>query len=165
MSESSYAYMIDNDVLLITDSSRRDTHELLERCHPGLILLEYQSLFGETPLDAQQPTVIMNNILKKHLSGISALLSEITFLQQFSTNWTLSGRSLQLLHEPWLTQHDRRWCTGFSLSQSIAAQLVTSRSTPSVQNSLKTPKQSFSPVLVVSGLKVTNNLNSLKLII
>jgi vacuolar-type H+-ATPase subunit C/Vma6 len=61
---SSYAYMIDNVVLLITGTlHERDTHELLERCHPLGIFdtmpalcvatnVEelYQSVLVETPL-------------------------------------------------------------------------------------------------------------------
>ena len=75
---SSYAYMIDNVVLLITGTlHERDTHELLERCHPlgvfdtmpALCVATnveelYQSVLVETPLGAQQLTVIPNNILK-----------------------------------------------------------------------------------------------------
>lgn len=59
-----YAYMIDNVVLLITGTlHERDTHELLERCHPLGIFdtmpalcvatnVEelYQSVLVETPL-------------------------------------------------------------------------------------------------------------------
>ena len=64
----SYAYMIDNVVLLITGTlHERDTHELLERCHPlgvfdtmpALCVATnveelYQSVLVETPLGAQQ---------------------------------------------------------------------------------------------------------------
>jgi hypothetical protein len=60
----SYAYMIDNVVLLITGTLyERDTHELLERCHPlgvfdtlpALCVATnveelYQSVLVETPL-------------------------------------------------------------------------------------------------------------------
>lgn len=60
----SYAYMIDNVVLLITGTlHERDTHELLERCHPlgvfdtmpALCVATnveelYQSVLVETPL-------------------------------------------------------------------------------------------------------------------
>jgi len=59
-----YAYMIDNVVLLITGTlHERDTHELLERCHPlgvfdtmpALCVATtveelYQSVLVETPL-------------------------------------------------------------------------------------------------------------------
>jgi V-type H+-transporting ATPase subunit d len=62
----SYAYMIDNVVLLITGTlHERDTHELLERCHPlgvfdtmpALCVATnveelYQSVLVETPLGA-----------------------------------------------------------------------------------------------------------------
>jgi V-type H+-transporting ATPase subunit d len=60
----SYAYMIDNVVLLITGTlHERDTHELLDRCHPlgvfdtmpALCVATnveelYQSVLVETPL-------------------------------------------------------------------------------------------------------------------
>lgn len=64
----SYAYMIDNVVLLITGTlHERDTHELLERCHPlgvfdtmpALCVATnveelYQSVLVETPIGAFQ---------------------------------------------------------------------------------------------------------------
>lgn len=72
--------MIDNVVLLITGTlHERDTHELLERCHPlgvfdtmpALCVATnveelYQSVLVETPLGAQQQlTAIINNIYSK----------------------------------------------------------------------------------------------------
>ena len=71
-SRFSYAYMIDNVVLLITGTlHERDTHELLERCHPlgvfdtmpALCVATnveelYQSVLVETPLGAQQLSLL-----------------------------------------------------------------------------------------------------------
>ena len=62
--QSRYAYMIDNVILIITGTlHERDTHELLERCHPlgvfdtlpALCVATnveelYQSVLVETPL-------------------------------------------------------------------------------------------------------------------
>lgn len=73
-----YAYMIDNVVLLITGTlHERDTHELLERCHPlgvfdtmpALCVATnveelYQSVLVETPLGASQP--LFGNTLRLH---------------------------------------------------------------------------------------------------
>lgn len=88
----SYAYMIDNVVLLITGTlHERDTHELLERCHPlgvfdtmpALCVATnveelYQSVLVETPLGASHspyPPMLLNNAFCPR----SPLLSRMSF--------------------------------------------------------------------------------------
>ena len=76
--KSSYAYMIDNVVLLITGTlHERDTHELLERCHPlgvfdtmpALCVATnvdelYQGVLVETPLGER--CFLLSHILHTH---------------------------------------------------------------------------------------------------
>ena len=90
---SSYAYMIDNVVLLITGTlHERDTHELLERCHPlgvfdtmpALCVATnveelYQSVLVETPLGAQQLTLSYRTIYLNHIYSFSTLLPRLPF--------------------------------------------------------------------------------------
>lgn len=83
--------MIDNVVLLITGTlHERDTHELLERCHPlgvfdtmpALCVATnveelYQSVLVETPLGAQPLAVI--RVIYSNTLSISTLLQRLSF--------------------------------------------------------------------------------------
>ena len=85
--------MIDNVVLLITGTlHERDTHELLERCHPlgvfdtmpALCVATnveelYQSVLVETPLGARSHNEINMFILKKTIISFSTLLPRLPF--------------------------------------------------------------------------------------
>lgn len=87
----SYGYMIDNVVLLITGTlHERDTHELLERCHPlgwfdtmpALCVATnveelYQTVLVETPLGTLN--IIYCNLLANYNYTHSTLLPRMSF--------------------------------------------------------------------------------------
>ncbi|KAK1229879.1 H(+)-transporting V0 sector ATPase subunit d [Marasmius sp. AFHP31] len=118
-----YAYMIDNVILLITGTlHERDTHELLERCHPlgtfesmpALCVASnveelYQSVLVETPLapyfrnclaasdlDDLNIEIIRNTVYKAYLEDF----------YQFST--TLGGSTTEVMQRILSFEADRR---------------------------------------------------------
>jgi len=65
---SSYAYMIDNVILLITGTlHERDTHELLERCHPLGVFDTMPALCVATNVEELYQSVLVETPLGKHL--------------------------------------------------------------------------------------------------
>jgi V-type H+-transporting ATPase subunit d len=61
---SRYSYMIDNIILLITGTlHERDTHELLERCHPLGVFDSMPALCVATNVEELYQTVIVETPL------------------------------------------------------------------------------------------------------
>ena len=62
-----YAYMIDNVVLLITGTlHERDTHELLERCHPLGVFDTLPALCVATNVEELYQSVLVETPLGEH---------------------------------------------------------------------------------------------------
>ena len=66
-----YAYMIDNVVLLITGTlHERDTHELLERCHPLGVFDTLPALCVATNVEELYQSVLVETPLGEHVNWL-----------------------------------------------------------------------------------------------
>lgn len=69
---SRYAYMIDNVILLITGTlHERDTHELLQRCHPLGVFDTMPALCVATNVEELYQSVLVETALGLSLSVVS----------------------------------------------------------------------------------------------
>ena len=76
-----YAYMIDNVVLLITGTlHERDTHELLERCHPLGVFDTMPALCVATNVEELYHSVLVETPLGQSLEPVVQILFSSTSL-------------------------------------------------------------------------------------
>ena len=69
-----YAYMIDNVVLIITGTlHERDTHELLERCHPLGVFDTLPALCVATNVEELYHSVLVETPLGDHIVTCSSI--------------------------------------------------------------------------------------------
>ncbi len=73
----SYAYMIDNVILLITGTlHERDTHELLERCHPLGVFDTMPALCVATNVEELYHSVLVETPLGESINFVTICLNK-----------------------------------------------------------------------------------------